>query len=161
MEMSLLPFFQWMEAQAVSQVIQRGAWYSPIIQVIHLVALAVFAGAILVVDLRLLGTGLKTRPLAQVARDAQPWLVGGLVVLLITGIPQVMSLAMKQYYSPFFWWKMEGLLVATIFTFTIRRKMTLADDSRVHPVWNKLVALVSIGLWTGVTIGARLIGLLS
>ncbi len=159
--MSLLPFFQWMEALPMSHAIQSGTWYSPIIQVIHLVALAVFAGAIVIVDLRLLGRGLTTRPLAQVARDAHPWLVWGLVVLLITGIPQVTSLAMKQYYSPFFWWKMEGLVVATIFTFTLRKKVTLTDEARLGPVWGKVVGLVSIALWTGVTVGARLIGLLS
>jgi len=159
--MSLLPFFQWMESLPISHAIQSAAWYSPIIQVIHLVALATFAGAVVVVDLRLMGLGLNRRPLAQVARDAHPWLVGGLVVLLITGIPQVLSLAMKQYYSPFFWWKMEGLAVATIFTFTLRRKVTLTDERRLGPLWGKVVGLVSMTLWTGVTVGARLIGLLS
>ena len=113
--MSLLPFFKWMESLGISHAIQNATWYNPILQVTHLTALALFAGAMLIVDLRLLGQGLTGRPLPQVARDAQPWLIGGFVVLILTGIPQLLALAMKEYYSPFFWFKMEVLLIATIF----------------------------------------------
>ena len=56
---------------------------------------------------------------------------------------------------------MEILALALIFTFTLRRWVTQADEGRVGPVWSKVVALVSITLWTTVTVGARLIGLLS
>jgi uncharacterized membrane protein len=60
-----------------------------------------------------------------------------------------------------FWLKMDVLLVAIIFTLTIRRKVTLADEARVGPFWGKVVGLVSITLWAGVAIPARLIGLIS
>ncbi|MDP7480269.1 MAG: hypothetical protein QGI10_13460, partial [Vicinamibacterales bacterium] len=121
----------------------------------------VFVGALLLVDLRLLGRGLKETPLPQVARAAEPWLLGSFAVLVLTGIPQMSSTALKQYYSPFFWWKMEMLLLGVILTVTIRRKMASTEESQLGPVWPKVVALTSIALWTSVTIGARLIGLLS
>jgi hypothetical protein len=54
---------------------------------------------------------------------------------------------------------MGFLLAALIFTFTVRRKVTLADETRVSPVLSKVVGLVSTGLWLGVAIPARLIGL--
>lgn len=158
--MSLLPFFQWMQATPISAYFLDNTWATPIVQLIHLVALAVFAGAILVVDMRLLGWGLTKTPLESVARDAQPWLVWGFVVLLITGLPQMSSTAIKQYYSPFFWWKMLALLVGVILTVTVRRRMAMRTEAELGPVWPKVVALVSIALWTSVTIGARLIGLM-
>ena len=71
------------------------------------------------------------------------------------------STALKQYYSPFFWWKMEMVLIAVILTVTVRRKLASTDESQLGPVLPKVVALCSIALWTSVTIGARLIGLLS
>ena len=157
--MSLLPFFQWMQDCALSKLFQGSVWASPIIQVIHLCALGVFAGSILIVDLRLLGRGLKRQPVAQVARDAQPWMIGALLLLLVTGIPQVTSLAIKEYYSSFFWWKMEGLVVGLIFTFTLRRWVALGDEARMGPFWPKVAGLFSLALWTGVTVGARMIGL--
>ena len=158
--MSLLPFFEWMEGIWLSQTFQGTVWLSPIVQCVHLVALAVFAGAVLIVDVRLLGRGMTQTPLAQVARDAQPWLVGAFLVLLITGIPQLTSTSIKQYYSPFFWWKMEAMLLALIFTFTLRRRVTLTDEARLGPFWPKVVGVFSIALWCSVAIGARLIGLL-
>ena len=158
--MDLLPFFQWMGSIPLSTYVLGHTWPAPIVQVIHLVAVAVFIGALLVVDMRLLGRGFTERPLADVARDAQPWLIGAFLLLFITGLPSLTSTALKQYYSPFFWWKMEALLLGVIFTFTVRRKIILTDEARLGPVWPKVVGIVSIGLWTSVTIGARLIGLM-
>ena len=157
--MSLLPFFQWLEASAPGAAIRSSTWIYAFDQSVHLVALTVLAGAVLIVDLRLLGRGLTQQPRAQVARDAQPWLIGSLLALLVTGIPQLMSTAIKEYYSPFFWVKMAALILAVIFTFTLRRKVTLADEARVGPFWSKVVGLVSIALWTAVAVPARLIGL--
>lgn len=157
----MLEFFQWMEALPFSGAIRDSSYTAAAVNIAHLLALVVFFGAVLIVDLRLLGAGLTKQPLAQVARDARPWFIGSFLALLATGIPQMTSTAMKQYYSPFFWWKMEGLVVALIFTFTVRHLIAQADEQRVGPFWGKVVGLVSIALWTGVAIGARLIGLLS
>jgi len=157
----LLPFFEWMEGLSMSTYFLSTVWPTPIIQVLHLIALGVFSGAVVLVDLRLLGRGLTDMPLAKLAREAEPWFIGAFMVLLITGLPQLTSTAMKQYYSPFFWMKMEAMVIALIFTFTLRRKATRTDESRLGRYYPKAVALVSLGLWSGVAIGARLIGLFS
>ena len=159
--MSLQPFFEWMQGLRFSAFFLESVWPTPIIQCIHLSSVAVFAGAVLLVDLRLLGKGLKGTPLPQLARAAEPFLIGSFVVLVLTGIPQMASTALKQYYSPFFWWKMEMVLIAVILTVTVRRKLASTDESQLGPVFPKGAALCSIALWTSVTIGARLIGLLS
>ena len=159
--LALLPFFEWLEATPVSEAIRESVWFYALDQSVHLVALGVFAGAVLIVDFRLLGRGMRQQPVADVARDAQPWLIWAFLALLVTGIPQVLSTAMKEFYSPFFWFKMEVMAVGLVFTFTIRRRVALADEARVGPFWGKVVGLVSIVLWTAVAIPARLIGLLS
>ena len=154
-------FFQWMNDLPFSKGLGASVWQFATIQALHLVALAVLAGAILIVDLRLMGVGMKERPVSDVARDAQPWLIWGLLALTVTGIPQMMQNAIREYFSFFFWLKMVFLLAALVFTFTVRRKVVLADEARVGPVWSKVVGLVSIGLWLGVAVPARLIGLFS
>ncbi len=151
--------FQSINDLAISKAINESNWIFAMIQAFHLVSLAVFAGAVLVVDLRLLGRGFKQQTLAEVTRDAQPWLIGGFIALVATGIPQLMSLAMKEYFSTLFWIKMGFFLGAIVFTLTVRRKVTLADEGRVRPFWSKVVGLVSIVLWLGVAVPARLIGL--
>ena len=155
----LLPYFEWLNNLAVSRAINESGWIFALVQAFHLLALALFSAGLLVVDLRLLGRGLTQQPVAKVAREARPWLIWGLVGLLITGIPQLMSLALKEYDSQYFWLKMYVLAGALVFTFTIRRTVTQADEGRVGRVWSSVVGLVSIALWSGVAIPARLIGL--
>ena len=156
--MSLLPFFQWCESSGAGVTIRNSLWLFPVIEAFHLLALAVIGGAVLIVDMRLLGLGLKGQPVAQLARDAQPWLVGSLAVMLVSGILLFTSEAIKCYYNGAFWLKMISLFLAIIFTFTVRRRVVTSAEGRVGRLSSKLVALVSIALWTGVGIGGRGIG---
>ena len=133
--MSLLPYFEWCENSAAGHAIRDSLWLFPVIESFHLLALALIGGAVLLVDLRLLGFGLRRQPAAQLARDAQPWLVGGLAVMVSSGILLFLSEAVKCYYSPAFWTKMSFLLPALVFTFTVRRKVATADEIRVGPWW--------------------------
>ena len=156
--MSLLPFFTWCEKSAIGEAIRNSQWLFPVIESVHLLALVLIAGAVLVVDMRLFGLGLRRQPVAQLARDAQPWLIGGLIVMLTTGFLLFLSEAIKCYYSAAFAVKMTSLLLAMVFTFTVHRKVALAEERRVRPLWNRLVAVVSVALWSGVGIGGRWIG---
>ena len=151
----LLPFFEWCEATTIGQAIRESLWLFPVIESIHLLGLAMIGGALLVVDLRLLGFGLTHQPVAQLARSAHPWLVGSLAVMLTTGISLFLSESIRCYYSPPFWTKMELLLAAILFTFTVRRKVALADEKRVGPIWGRVVAFVSLALWFGVGFSGR------
>ena len=155
----LLRVFQAMNEMAVSVAIRESLWMTAVFNTLHLLFLVMFAGAVLIVDLRLLGRGARDQPLAHVARDAQPWLIGALIGLTMTGIPQLISNALRECRSYLFWMKMAILLVAVIYTFTVRRYVALADESRVAPATRKAVGFISLVLWTTVLIHARLIGL--
>jgi hypothetical protein len=156
----LYPAFEWIGSLAMSRAIGESLWIYPVVQAFHLVFLAILIGALLIVDLRLLGRGMIRQSTSQVARDAWPWLLTALAGMLLTGLPQLMQNWSRQYYSEFFWQKMYFLAAALVFTFTVRRWVAAAD-TRVAPVWGKVVAAVSIFLWMNVAIAGRLIGLLS
>lgn len=151
-------FFLWVESTRAHTIISQSTWMFAVIESIHLLALSMIGGAVLLLDLRLLGFGLKSRPIGEVARDAQPWLVAGWIVMIVTGIALFVSEPTKLYYSVPFWWKMGFLAAATVFTFTVRRMVVRADETRVRPIVHKLVALVSLVLWSGVGAGGRWIG---
>ena len=154
----LLPYFQALESSSIGQAIRDSVWLFPFIEAFHLLALAVIGGAVLLVDFRLLGLGLKRQPVAVLAKDAQPWLVGSLLIMLTSGVLLFLSESIKCYYSFAFWTKMTALALAILFTFTIRRRVTLADEVRVGPVWSRVVAAISILLWATVGWGGRWIG---
>ena len=157
----LLPLFEWLDGLRVGDWISTSSYAAPLINVAHILALVMLFGSLFTVDLRLVGRGMTQQPVAKVARAARPWLIGALICMLLTGIPQVLSLPIREYYSPFFWMKMRLLLFTLSFTFTVRHKVTMADEARVGPVWGKVVGLVSIALWAWIAVEGRLIGLLS
>ncbi len=151
-------FARWSEATAIGMAVRNSQYAFPIIEFFHLAALAVIGGAVLVVDMRLLGIGLRKSSVAQLARDAQPWMIGSLFVMIASGVCLYASEATKCVASPAFWIKMSALLLVTIFTFTVRRKITMDDEGRVSPLVCKSVGLVSVGLWFAVAWGGRWIG---
>ena len=102
------------------------------------------------------GSGARVVAVKGLRDDSRPWLIIGLVGMILTGIPQLMQNAMREYFAQFFWWKMYFLAAALLFTATIRRRATRGSTA---PGYGKIVGLVSIGLWAAVAISARLIGL--
>lgn len=156
----LLAFFQWLESLRFGVAVDESGYFVAAVNVAHLLALTLFLGAVLMVDLRLLGRGIREQPLAQVARDAQPWLIGGFLAMLATGLLQLLATPMKAYYSDQFWLKMYLVLFALAFTLTVRRKVTQADETRLGPVWGKVVGLISIAVWVMIAVQGRLIGML-
>jgi hypothetical protein len=153
-----LPFFEWAEATTLGEMIRTSTWAFAVIESVHLLALSVIGGAVLIVDLRLLGFGLRTQPIADIARETRPWLVGSLIVMVVTGVGLFLSEPMKCYASTAFAVKMTCLALVLVFTFTVRMKVTMADAGRVRPAWLRLVALVSLALWFGVGASGRWIG---
>jgi hypothetical protein len=154
----LLRWFQWCEATALGVAVRDSLWLFPVIEAFHLVAFAVIGGAILLVDLRLLGVGMPSRSVVVLARGIQPWLLASLAVVALSGTLMFLSEATKCYYSFPFWLKMASLMLAVAFTFTVRRAVVNADAARIRPLRAKLVGLVSITLWGGVAWGGRWIG---
>ena len=158
--MSLLEFCEWVQYSPLLSAMRSSPWLFPVIASVHLMGLALIGGAVLMVDLRLLGFGLRRQPVAQVARDAERWLLVSLLVLLPTGILQFMCFAAtKYYYLTAFWLKMAALSMALVFTFAIRRKVVMSNETRMSPVRSRLLAVISLSLWSSVAIAGRLIGL--
>src|SRR5918993_315313 len=141
--MSLLEFCQWLQFSPPLVAMRASPWLFPAIATIHLMGLSIIGGAVLLVDLRLLGLGLRSQPVAQLSRDAERWLFRGLYVMVSTGIPLFMCFATKYYYLTFFWVKMAALLMVVLFTVSVRRRVVMADDTRIDSVWGKVVALTS------------------
>jgi hypothetical protein len=140
--------------------VRDSRWIFPAIEAVHIVALALLFGAILLLNLRLLGLTLKHKPVAQLARELAPWILVSLIIILSSGVLLFASEAMKAYASVPFQVKMLFLFAAMIFHYTIYWKLTRSSDGAIGAVWGKLAAIVSILLWLGVGLGGRGIGFL-
>jgi hypothetical protein len=157
--MDLLPFFQWCYNTPIGEAIRNSNWLFAIIEAFHLLGLGLLGGAVLMVDLRLLGVGLRKQPVAQLWAATQPWLLGSVILLFASGIPLFLSESIKCLYSFPFWVKMTSLFLVLIFTFTfLRRRVTQMDVTSDRPQPGRVTALISLVLWFGVAWGGRWIG---
>jgi hypothetical protein len=156
--LSPLTFFEWCDGLAISQAYRESSWLFAVTQSLHLVAVTTFMGAIIIVDLHLLGWGPVRQSRAKIARSAQRILLWAGLAVLATGIPQFTANALSSYSrSPVFAFKMCLLAAALVFTVTLRRRVVFADEGRL-PSWApRTVGAVSLALWMGVTISGRLI----
>jgi hypothetical protein len=156
--MTVLSLFQWCESTAIGVAIRDSLWLFPIIEAVHLVALALVGGCILIVDLRLIGLGFTHRPASHLAQSLRGWFLGGLVTMVVTGCMLMSSEATKCYRSPAFWIKMIALGLAISFAATIRRRYVVDAPELSSTVRARLVGLTSLGLWLTVGIAGRWIG---
>jgi hypothetical protein len=153
--MSLYLQFQAIETSQIGTAIKESLWLFPAIEAVHLLALSLLGGSLLMVDLRLLGTGLTRQPIAAVERGARPWLVVAVITLIGTGTLIGMSEALKLYDKDAFWVKMSALAAALIFTFGVRLPLARRNISGPSA---KALGAVSIALWLTVAIAGRWIG---
>jgi hypothetical protein len=138
--------------------IRNSTWLFPFVEIFHLLALGVLGGTILILNLRLLGLSFRGEPVAELAQEVRSWMLGSLVVMLVSGFLLFSTEAVKMYGSWAFQLKMTSLLLALIFTFTIHRKVTTCDEAKLPRVWRILTATVSLALWAAVGLGGRAIG---
>jgi len=132
---------------AFDNPLNENALVFPILECFHILGFAVTVGTIALVDFRLLGFGLRRQNVAELAKALAPWTLFGLVTVLLSG-PMLFSSDPDMYYLNLsFQIKMVLLLVAIVFHYTVRRKLLRGELS--SPL-SKLVACVSLALWTSV-----------
>lgn len=157
--MELLPFFEWAETSYLGYIGKTyGGVYATFGQSIHLMALAVLGGSVLVADLRLLNVILRDVPSEIVVDQAHKWFRIALIFILSSGIFMAAAVAQRMYYNDFFWAKMSALLVGILFVFAIKRPLLRGRHAEINPVVVKLVALASILVWFSVAATGRWIG---
>lgn len=121
----------------------KNSWLFPALQSVHVAGLALLVGAIVLLDLRLLGWALRRQTAQEVAAQVRPWIRRGLATMLITG-PILFSADIARYlHNPAFLFKMAVLLLALICQFALRR--------------GRITAILSLLLWTCVVLAGRAI----
>jgi hypothetical protein len=120
------------------------------------VGLSLLGGALLVVDFRLLGVGLRDATIAELNRQARPWLLAAIAVMLATGIPLFLSEAIKCYYNTAFWVKISTLPFAIAFTLAVKGRFARAAIATSGV--SRLVGSADLLLWFAVAAGGRWIG---
>ena len=126
----------------------KNSWIFPIVQSIHLCGIALLVGSIVIQDFRVLNWVLRRHPVSEVALRFAPWARAGFAIMLTTGPVLFVSDVPRYVHNRAFLFKMVALAITLVFHFNWRRQLE-------EP--GKLVAFISIGLWTCVVLGGRAI----
>lgn len=127
--------------------------------VIHFVGLCLLLGAMMVIDLRILGVG-KQIPISA-ALKLLPVAIGAFIVNLLTGIVFFCFDPFGYWENPAFRIKLVLLAVAglnaLLFTFVEHRKLAATEAGHDAPALAKASAALSLFVWFAVILFGRLI----
>ena len=78
-------FCDWLSRTNVSVAFQSADWFVPLVQTIHIIAIAILLTSVYVVSFRLMGLTRGTQALATLTAKLTPWIWTALCVLLVSG----------------------------------------------------------------------------
>ncbi|MDD9890878.1 MAG: hypothetical protein OXU66_16060 [Gammaproteobacteria bacterium] len=156
-----LPLWDWVQNWSLSQIIASTNWF-PTIETIHVIAASLMVGAILWVDLRLIGIGANKYSISSLNKELVPWAWGAFTIAVITGLGMFITRASGHVLNPAFQSKMVLLILAGInmayFHFKLFRNIDQFDDNNNPPNNVKLAGFLSLFLWSGVMLAGRWVG---
>jgi len=125
-------------------------------QVFHVLGFVALLASVLLVNLRLLGLGLRGQTAQQIARETNRLVWGGFIFAVVSGTGMFFSAVELYYFNPAFRLKLILLLTAAVLQLTWFRQVTASEN--VSPALAKLSTVFSLVLWFGVGLSGRAIG---
>ncbi len=149
-----------LEQSGLAAAIRQSTWAYPAANVGHILALTLFAGAVTVMDARLLGA-LAAAPPASVVRPARRAAMLGLLLMLATGSVLFTAEASHVAMNPVFQIKAAliglGVLNAALAARALDAALDDAPAFAPLPARIRLAALASLSIWISVAACGRLI----
>jgi len=150
---------QWLQGTALAGAVAE-VWF-PRVECLHVIAMAMLAGTIFIVDTRLLGLTSREHSFRYLSERLLPWTWAAFTVSVFTGSLMFMSNATGYYGNSAFRLKMLLLVLAGLnmlyFQFVTFRGVAAWDHGH-PPVRARLAGLASVGLWCTVIASGRWIG---
>ena len=144
MQDTVRPFFVGIDEGGIATSVKNSLILIPIAGCLHLVALSLLGGAVILADLRVLGPGVTARTPVELNRSMSPFLIAAGVGLIVSGIFLALGQMMRLYASPPYWLKMASLLSAIVFTFAARDPVIREEGKFTPFAWVGLAVSMAI-----------------
>ncbi len=156
----ILPYsvFDWCESTPLGSWLQQAMWGFAIIETIHIMALAVLLGSMVVIDLRLLDLGLKKIPMGELDRLLSPWFWGSFLTMIVSGLCLFSGEAVRLSHSGPFAYKMMLVLLAVTVHLTIHKRVIARGIDGA--LAGRAAAYLSLVCWLGIALAGRAIAFL-
>ena len=139
-----------------------GEWAFPIIETVHVLALATVYGTIAMVDLRMLGFAARQTRASKLTDELLPWTWTAFAIAAISGVLMYISKADTYWSNPqaqakFICMALAGVNML-VYHFGAHRRIAEWDTSLPPPFAARLAGGLSIALWTAIVFFGRWIG---
>jgi voltage-gated potassium channel Kch len=125
----------------------------------HIVSLMLFAGTIMIVDLRMLGLLFRDVPVSALNDRVLPLTVAGFALVIVTGVLLFLANPLQYYHSVWFRGKVIFLLLAAAniawFHLRVQKSQGEWDAGPSPPAKVKIAAVVSLASWMLVILFGR------
>lgn len=154
-----MDYLTWLQDSALGTWVAGSIWGYPIVLACHALGMAVVAGTVTMICIRILGFA-RAVPLTLFARlSAIAW--AGLVLNVVTGLALFSGDPVKFFYHPVFWIKLSLITMGAVSLWLVVRALrnaaAIPEAGPETPVGAKLVAGCSLAFWAGAIIAGRLI----
>ena len=158
----MLEFAQFIQKTAFFTELRGSGYVYPAILSLHMVAIALFGGMILMTDMRLLGLAMRSYPVADVIDQFRIPKRIGFLLIATCGILMACCKAEEYYYNDWFRLKLTLLGLVAVHALIFRRSVYnraagIAQGSPL-PAGAKLAAVISLVLWISIACAGRGIG---
>jgi hypothetical protein len=158
---SIRVWVEWVDALPSSVAIRESVYGYPALLTTHVLSMCLFAGLIIMMDLRLFGVGNRRTPFSEVQKSFFTAQMVGMAVSSITGLILVYGQPTRFFDNIFFWIKMMMMALAganaLVFHYTTYGSVAEWDSAPVMPSRAKFAAVISIVLWVSIIASGRLI----
>lgn len=148
----LLQVFRSLQDNYLIDLLNGTAWTAAVLEIVHYFSMFILVGAMLILDLRILGLLSANQNATQLADRLFPsiWISLGLNTL--SGFVMFAGSAVAYYRNDVFYDKMSVVALAIVVNLIVQGRMAKWDQLPAMPVSAKFAAAVSIALWVGAII---------
>jgi uncharacterized membrane protein len=153
-----------LEASALGEALRgSGVWTYGILNLVHVLGIGMLLGAVLILDLRLLGVW-RDIPLRSVAAPTVQLSAAGVLVAMVSGVLMLSVNGADYVGNPFLYVKLPLLGVALLNVLAVQRLAAwrrMRAGAAADPGDHRLLAAVggvSLVLWLAIVVCGRMIG---
>lgn len=152
---------EWLAGTRWSIALHESLYMYPLVESTHVLAITLFVGLAIMLDLRLLGITLKTVPVSEMLDRVLPWIKVGFVVMITTGFALFYAIPVRNYQNIFFRIKVVMLVLAGlnvwVFHYRVEKKIADWDIDPIPPKGARVAAVLSLVLWASIVVAGRMI----
>jgi len=152
-----------LDGSTLAVALRQSFWIYPLVNAAHILGVALLVGAIVPMDLRLLGAWPGV-PVATLGSVLLPVAIIGLMLAVLTGVLLFVVQPIEYLAQPLFWAKISLVLFGIGNAIALRRSQAWSEQFPATPVQPglrvKVAGAASLSAWLATLLLGRLLGYL-